>query len=78
MKKAAIFLAAVCAVQAAVCQSGDFPMEEYRKALKARDFASISQIVKKHGTNTDYYRDSILRLSAFFWRRGYPHRWIRG
>lgn len=44
----------------AFCQSGNFPMDQYQRAVEKRDFAAITGIIKKYGTNTDYYEQSIL------------------
>lgn len=54
------FLFLVLAAQTVFCQSGNFPMEKYQRAVEKRDFATITEIIKKYGTNSEYSNESIL------------------
>ncbi len=44
---------------AVLAQSNTFPMDEYRAAVRSRNFAAITAIVKKYGTNTSDVLDTF-------------------
>ncbi|TFG60728.1 MAG: hypothetical protein E4H36_11595 [Spirochaetales bacterium] len=64
MKKCMAVLFLALAAQSSFCQSGGFPMGDYQKAVELRDFTKITQIIKKYGTNSPYYGDSVLYKAA--------------
>ena len=62
LKKWMIVLILASTAQLLFCQSSNFPMDEYQRAVKNRNFAKITEIVKKYGSNApyNYYNNSVL------------------